>query len=211
MTRFYIVRHGESMGNSQNLFVGHTDVPLTPRGHAQAELTGEYLKDKTIDAFYSSDLSRALETCRHISDKKNMDIILCPELREIYGGDWEGKKYAGLAEADPGFEVWLNDMAKARCTGGESVAQVMHRVIAKMEDIAISNDGKTLCVACHATPIRIMCTIFGGYLLEQITSVPWVPNASVTEVIHDQGRWSIVIAGYKEHLGGISTELPSNV
>ena len=211
MTKFYIIRHGESLGNHQNLFLGHTDLGLTERGHAQAELTGEYLKDMPIDVFYSSDLKRAYETCKHISDKKGMDITTHKGLREIFAGEWEAKVFNSLLDTYPAFKVWLDDMPNARCDGGESVRELKDRVEKAFVEIAEANPGKTVCVVSHATPIRVMCTAFRGVPLEEIDDIPWVPNSSVTEVIYDNGNWTLIREGYKEHMGDISTELPSNV
>ena len=211
MTKFYIIRHGESLGNHQNLFLGHTDLGLTERGHAQAELTAEYLGDMHIDAFYSSDLKRAYETCKHISDKKGMDITTHKGLREIFAGEWEAKVFNSLLDTYPAFKVWLDDMPNARCDGGESVRELKDRVEKAFVEIAEANPGKTVCVVSHATPIRVMCTVFRGVPLEEIDGIPWVPNSSVTEVIYDNGNWTLIREGYKEHTGDISTELPSNV
>ena len=61
-TTVLLIRHGESTSNVTNSFAGHLDVALSERGRRQAELTGLYLKDTPIDAFYSSDLRRAYET-----------------------------------------------------------------------------------------------------------------------------------------------------
>lgn len=211
MTKFYIVRHGESLGNHQHLFLGHTDLGLTERGHAQAELTAEYLKDVHIDAFCSSDLTRAYETCKHIADKKGMDITIYKGLREIFAGEWEGKPFDLLMDTYPSFKVWLDDFSNARCNGGESVRELKERVEKTFDEIAKANPGKTLCVVTHATPIRIMCTLFRGLNLDCISDICWVPNASVTEVTYDQGKWTLLREGYKEHMGDISTELPSKV
>ncbi len=211
MTRFYIIRHGESKGNSQNLFLGHTDMELTDRGHAQAELTSEFLKDKPIDVFYSSDLTRAYQTCKHIADKFGKEIITHRGLREIYAGQWEARVFNEILKDYPEFKVWLEDMPNARCTGGESVLELKERVESTLEEIAKANDGKTVCLVSHATPIRIMCRLFRGIPFEEITSLPWVPNASVTEAVYDKGKWTLIAEGIKDHIGDISTQLPSNV
>ena len=55
-TKFYLIRHGESQANKNGVFIGHTDIDLTEKGHKQAQLTAEYLKDVTVDAIYASDL-----------------------------------------------------------------------------------------------------------------------------------------------------------
>lgn len=211
LTKFYIIRHGESLGNQKNLFLGHTDLGLTERGHAQAEITGAYLKDVQIDNFYSSDLKRAYETCKHISDKKGMTITTHKGLREIFAGEWEGKPFEFLLDNNPSFRIWLNDISNACCDGGESVRELKERVENTFVELAKANPGKTLCVVTHATPIRIMSTVFRSLDLKYVSNMCWVPNASITEVTYADGKWTLIREGFKEHMGDISTELPSNV
>ena len=40
MSKLYFVRHGESEWNVADKICGRTDIPLTKRGHEQAEETG---------------------------------------------------------------------------------------------------------------------------------------------------------------------------
>ena len=43
MGKIYFVRHGESEWNVTDQICGQTDVPLTEKGHKQAEETGKIL------------------------------------------------------------------------------------------------------------------------------------------------------------------------
>ena len=61
-TVIYILRHGESVSNRTGTFTGSNEVDLSELGYNQAEIAGEYLKDKGIDFIYSSPLSRAVKT-----------------------------------------------------------------------------------------------------------------------------------------------------
>ena len=62
MTTLYFVRHGESRANVDKVFTGQTDVPLSDRGMRQAEELKERLLSLRPDAFFSSDLLRAVQT-----------------------------------------------------------------------------------------------------------------------------------------------------
>ena len=54
MTRIIFIRHGQSLANEQSRFAGHTNVPLTELGKAQAERAAEYIvKHEKIDKIYS--------------------------------------------------------------------------------------------------------------------------------------------------------------
>ena len=61
-TLIYIIRHGESLGNKNRKFLGHTDLDLTDLGYAQALKTAECLASVPFDRIYSSDLIRAYNT-----------------------------------------------------------------------------------------------------------------------------------------------------
>src|SRR6185369_5792817 len=63
-TTVLLIRHGQSRGNAERRFGGHTATPLSTRGRKQAEATALTLKSESITAIYSSDLERAIETAR---------------------------------------------------------------------------------------------------------------------------------------------------
>jgi 2,3-bisphosphoglycerate-dependent phosphoglycerate mutase len=60
-----VLRHGESTWNETNLFTGWHDVPLTPRGTAEAAASGLTMADAGLrfDVAHTSVLTRAVVTC----------------------------------------------------------------------------------------------------------------------------------------------------
>ena len=83
-------------------------------------------------------------------------------------------------------------------------------MIAETEIVA-ENEGKTVVIATHATPIRAMQCLWQGMTFDEMKDVSWVSNASVTEAIYENGEFSLVFAGRHEHLGDLVSGLPSNV
>ena len=61
-TDLYIIRHGETGWNRQARMQGHADEPLNDLGRAQAAQVAAALASYALDAIYSSDLSRALDS-----------------------------------------------------------------------------------------------------------------------------------------------------
>ena len=51
-TRLIFVRHAEAEGNLYRIFHGWTDGSITERGHLQAKLVAERLKDTPIDVIF---------------------------------------------------------------------------------------------------------------------------------------------------------------
>ena len=76
MTTIYLVRHGQTAWNKEEIFRGRADVPLSLIGLQEAESVGEYLKGMDIHVIYSSPLSRAKETARRIAQIFNLKVQL---------------------------------------------------------------------------------------------------------------------------------------
>ncbi len=62
MAKLILLRHGESVWNSLNLFTGWVDIPLSAKGIGEALQAGDVLKDIPIDVIYTSAQIRAIET-----------------------------------------------------------------------------------------------------------------------------------------------------
>ena len=122
MTTLYFVRHGESRANVETVFTGQTDVPLSDRGMRQAEELKERLLSLRPDAFFSSDLLRAVQTVTPTAEALGLAVRPEKGLREIDGGLWEGKHIGEIARAYPeDYARWTENIGLARCTGGESL------------------------------------------------------------------------------------------
>lgn len=72
IARIYLVRHGETQANRDDIIQGQQDTKLNERGFEQARLVGEALKRiKFHDVMFSSDLSRAVS----VSDASLDDVL----------------------------------------------------------------------------------------------------------------------------------------
>lgn len=212
MTTLYFVRHGESVSNLHTQFAGSLDTPLTDRGLAQAEATARFLADVPFATVYASDLSRAFSTGSAIARLQNIPVHATEELREIFAGEWEGKLYRELEEEySDAYRVWRQQIGLAQCTGGESVEQLQARIRSCVEEIVSRHPNETVCIATHATPIRVMECVWTDTPLDKMHTIPWVSNASVTvaEYQNDHGR--LVQRDLHDHLGDLSTVLAKNV
>ena len=213
MTTLLLIRHGQSEANLTGVFAGNFDSPLMELGFKQAEKTAEFIAENyKVDKVYASDLIRAFETGRTVAKRLGLEIIPEPGMREIRAGKWEGILFDKIVSDFPEeYDKWMNDVGNSGCPGGETVKILGERVMATLTKIAEENDGKTVAVATHATPIRVSQTLISYKNLDEMKNVPWVPNASVTEIKYDNGKWELVKVGQDEHLDGVKTNLPANV
>lgn len=205
-TKLLIIRHGQSLGNMEKKFLGHTDWDLSPLGYEQAKELTEYLENEKIDKVYASDLMRAYHTVSGIAKQRGLEVIKDSRLREINAGKWEGKLYDSLyADFSEDYSLWKTDIGNSRCTGGELVAELQNRIVAAVLDIAGKNPEKTVCIGTHATPIRVLCSYIKKLPAGEIQSVPWVRNASITTVVCENENMRIEKMGDDTFLGKSKT------
>ena len=213
MTTIILIRHGESEANRGEFFAGHLNPELEERGLQQAKLTARYIAEHyRVDAVYASDLTRAYKTAECLADILQMPIIKEEGMREINAGAWEGVSFDELWNLYPeDFGTWRQDIANARCTDGESVAELGKRVFKTLTGIAEKEKGKTVVVATHATPVRAMQSIVTTGSVQAMQEIPWVSNASLTVFEYEDNKWSLIEAGIDKHLSECATTIPTKV
>lgn len=202
MTRLIVVRHAQSEGNFGPVFTGHTNVFLTPHGHRQAAETARFLDAYPADVALSSDLIRVQQTARHTTERRGMELVLDPDLRELYAGAWEGQSYPYLMSHYPElWDVWVNDPIHVVFPDGESLIGMCTRIRETFARIAQTYRGKTVLVFTHCTPIRTMLNVWRGETMEALNHTYFPSNASVTVVRYeDDGSYTLELESYDEHL-----------
>ena len=164
MGQLYIVRHGETHWNRQGRIQGHTDVPLSDRGQAQARLTADRLRPVPLDAAYASDLSRAAHTAAIILEGRQVPLHTTPQLREYHKGAFEGLTEPQLRAQHPThYPGYLaKDLDYAPPNGGESVRDVCARITPAINQIRHRHLTETVLIVGHGGSLRAaMMTLLG--------------------------------------------------
>ncbi len=145
-----LVRHGQTNWNKEYRVQGQADLPLNASGKAQAEAIGRALKNETVDAVYSSPLSRAFETAQAIDTFHQAGITTLDGLKELDVGETDGLYYPNLKkEYASFFELWSTDAKAARFPGGESLPELQKRVWEAIQSILDKNHSHSVVVASH--------------------------------------------------------------
>lgn len=209
MTTFILLRHGESEANGTGVFTGALDVSLSENGKRQAELFKEYaIRNLKVDKIYASPLHRAPDTVLPFALEAKLPIEKRENLRELFGGEWEGKTSQTIKELYPKeYKAWKEDTGNSRPTGGESTREAQARGIKELETLAKENEGKTVLIATHAALIRAMFPVFLGVDTNEMKNIPFVGNASITTVRYDGGKFTMLSADDDSYLGGLSTRI----
>jgi broad specificity phosphatase PhoE len=163
MTSIYLVRHGQTAWNKEEVFRGRTDVPLNETGLKEAELAGMYLKEIDIHAVYSSPLSRARQTAEKIAQFHSLDVQPLDGLIDMSFGNWEGHSLNEVREKDgERYRQWRDEPHLVRLPGGDTLDQVRVRAMAALETVVQEHPEKTLVLVSHRVINKVLiCGILG--------------------------------------------------
>ena len=200
-TRLVLVRHAEAEGNFTRVFHGWTDSEITPKGHTQAKLAAERLKDVPLDVLYSSSLRRTRQTAGYIAEVKQLPIIPSDKLKEINGGDWERMPWEVLPERWPtAYYTWENEPHIHQMPNGESMEEFQKRLLDEIMLIMENNRGKNIGIITHGTAIRTLMAAFRHMDLDEMQNIRWYDNTAITIVDYENGRFSVMLEGDASHL-----------
>jgi broad specificity phosphatase PhoE len=177
-----LVRHGESVGNSENRLQGHNDYDLTDLGRAQALLTAERLSELGTAAVYTSPLLRAGATAQAIARRLQIEPQTLPGVSEYIFGELSGATYAELRQRFANDPRLASIPAAERVYPGEEGRQVFYdRVTSSIWGVIDAHPGQTVAVVSHGGPIALFCQYVLG--LPYKRPMPFaINNCSLTTV-----------------------------
>lgn len=194
--RLWLVRHGETEGQSSIRFHGRNDVPLSDEGRAQIRALGPWLHGVEFERIVHSPLSRAAESAAILGGLCGQPLhrlTVEERLREISFGACEGLTKEEIAAAFPDF--WRAH--QAGCTEGfpegERRADFAARVGAwTLEFVAQPWHGDVLVVAHRGTVRQILRALFG---LPQGVVDPFGVELASVSIARQAGDWQLDLLG----------------
>jgi len=197
--QIYVIRHGETEWNKEEIFRGRKDIPLNEAGKRQAKWVGLYFSEKRIDRLVSSPLSRAVQTAEPISKATGAAVEPMEEFTDINFGIWEGLPLREVEERYPSdLKLWKESPEKLRIEGGESLAMVRERISGGFGKITAGEEG-TIAVATH----RVICKVIVLHFLrignEHFWDIKFDPG-SITLLEHKGAKSTLVFSNDRCHL-----------
>jgi broad specificity phosphatase PhoE len=208
--RLWLVRHGESAGNVARdhatangleriaLPSRDVDVPLSPRGEAQADALGRWFaageEDGRPDVILASPYVRAMETARRFRGAGGAhpdEPICCDErLREKEFGILDGLTTSGIVATLPEQAEFRRLLGKFyhRPPGGESWCDVIFRLRSLMDTISLHYAGRRVMIVAHQVVVLCMRYVIENLSEAEILAIDRagdVANCSITEYRFD--------------------------
>jgi broad specificity phosphatase PhoE len=202
-TSIYLVRHGQTAWNKEEVFRGRTDIPLDETGLREAELAGEYFRTVTLSAVYSSPLSRALQTAQKIAGSHSLRVEPLEGLIDMSFGVWEGRPLREVKEKDGiRFEQWRDEPHLVRLPGGETLEEVRSRAMTALDKVIRQHPEQTLVLVSHRVVNKVLvCGILGldNSHFWQITQ----DTTAINLIQYRQGNFVLSLLNETCHLKGL--------
>ena len=202
MLRLYLMRHGETVWNTERRYQGMTDIELSEEGHRQAACAAERFKNIKIDKIYCSPLKRAMATAKPIAEEKGLEINAEKDFREICFGEWEGKTIPELTETyGAPYINFIREPDKYGFPGEESIENVIQRIKPGVDRILENDDGNVLIVS-HGGIIRLMIMYIMGLDNSWFTKM-WINNTAISIIEIKNDRRLMLTVNDSAHLSTI--------
>ena len=179
VTKLYLVRHGQSAGNAEGRFGGHSPTPLSQLGVQQAGLTAQILAKENINAIYTSDLLRAVQTAEPLAKLLDLPIIKTSAFRERNVGVLEGKTFDESKEEFPNdYYALVNRNVHHVITEGESYRHLLRRATGALREILNIHRGERVAVFSHTGAICFMTLYLLGAIHRKTQTTPWLVTSN---------------------------------
>lgn len=176
--RLYIVRHGETVQNKNNIIQGQQEGNLSPLGLEQRIRLKERLLEHSFDVIYSSDLKRTRDTLAPYIEATGASAEYTPSIRERAFGTLEGQpgeKYVELLRTTGLSRI------DYRPPNGENFHDLKARTDLFLKDIFEKHAGQSVLLMTHGGTIRTLLATLLQMRIDELLKLN-IHNTSVSSV-----------------------------
>lgn len=166
--KLILTRHGETEENIKGIIQGHMPGKLSENGIQQAKKLAERLKNEKIDAIYSSDLKRAVDTAKEIAKyHPNTSLILTEKLRERNHGSLTGKN-----KSDIDWDNYVPD--------GETPENMYKRINEILDTAFLKYKKGVVVFVAHGAISRMIINCIMNHPINDWDSIKGLKNTSIS-------------------------------
>jgi broad specificity phosphatase PhoE len=206
-THVLLIRHGQSQGNAEGRFGGHTDTPLSARGLSETRRTAQALASEPLSAIYCSDLARAIETASPLAKLAGLRLQTADAFRERSVGVMEGLTFEEAAAQHPEqYAALLRRDFEHVLLGGESYRQTLDRASRKLDELVEQYKGGRIAIFTHTGTICILALHIMGALDAPELKPVWIAsrNCGMSRFdLRDDGFVRVLAINDTRHLEGL--------
>ena len=166
VVRIVFETHSLTVDNERGVATGWLGGALSAHGRALARELGERRRDDRIDAVFSSDLARAVETAEIAFGATDIPVFLDWRLRETDYGELNGAPADAIA-AERAQRV------DVPFPGGESYRDAVARVASFLDDFPDGCAGERVLLIGHTATRWALDHRLDGRPLEQVVAAPF--------------------------------------
>ncbi len=202
MRQLTLIRHGLTAWNKTGQFQGHTNIPLSEEGKAQAKALAKYLEkaSNSVDKVYSSPLSRSFETAEIVFPEAN--VVQDDRLKEIHFGLFEGSTQS-QNEAHESWDWWYQDPFKRKAPNGESYEDLRLRVVSWLEDLPKL---ERIVAVAHSGTIQMLLSHILGIEHPKWRKRFYLRHTSITRILFNDDHALIERVNDSRHLAPLADD-----
>ena len=198
-TELILIRHGETVWNSQQRMQGHSNSDLSEEGRAQIESLGQWMKNVSFDHIYSSDSLRARQTAEAITKYSGHTLKIDQRLREKNLGVFEGLTTEEAKERHPEiFRLFKTAGSNYVIDEGESTQQLLDRALEFIEEIRLMHPDQRVVLVTHGGVVRVLIKHTLGLSVGSPTRF-LIKNTGLFSLVWNE-KWLVAQMGGVSHL-----------
>ncbi len=185
MTTFLLIRHAHTVINGTGLAGRAPGHSLSAEGGTQAQRLAQWLQPISLDAVYSSPMTRARQTARAIAETHQLPVQIHARFNEIDYGAWTGKTFTSLQE-DVQWWRWNHLRSLSRPTEGESMLKAQARALDALFALYQRHPSGNIAIVSHADMIKSVLSYLLGTPLDLFERIEIAPaSVSVVRLYED--------------------------
>jgi probable phosphoglycerate mutase len=186
---YYMLRHGTSLANQQQLIISHPNDGISGYGLAEegrAQVTRaveqaqkQFALDQTT-LIVASDFARARETAEIAARLIGAStVIFTPDLRERYFGSWDKH------HTDNYVNVWSDDLHDPdhKLNDVESTTEVIARATAVIRNLENTHFDRKILLVSHGDTLQILQTAFERVTPSHHRSLPHFQTGEIRPLV----------------------------
>lgn len=184
-TTIYLIRHGLTAANKNDVFAGRTLEPLHPEGVAQMVEVGKRLVGRGLSKIFCGPLPRTRQSAGIVGELVAAPVEAKEALTEISIPHWDGLNKATIrTRFGAEYPVWLSDPSGFCLPGCETIAGVQNRAVTCLETILRAYPGQNLLVVSHLIVVRTLLLHYLAHPLADFRAIK-VGNAQVATLVRN--------------------------